>query len=185
MGTVPSARTEAPKREDIRPIVIVVIALLILVIAVTRLRPGQQASSPGRTPPLAYWTGVLVLLACGGLAIFSVGFPFFVLGAALAALRAAGAGRRVFWAVVAAIVSFFVAYIVVAPLRCSASSSSTGGTSLPVGVQQTRCTNLLGIDYSGRGRYNPPLWPALLAGLVAATAIGVGTSVALRSPPRP
>jgi hypothetical protein len=38
-------------------------------------------------------------------------------------------------------------------------------------VSHTTCTNILGIDYSGTGIYNPSLVPALLAG-VAAGGIG-------------
>jgi len=60
-----------------------------------------------------------------------------------------------------------VTYVLLAPLSCTSIASSG---PLP---SRTECTNVLGIDYSGSGSYDPPLLPALLAGLIVAGIIAL------------
>jgi hypothetical protein len=112
---------------------------------------------------IAYWTFVVALIAFGVVGILSIGMPFLLLGVLLAALS--GQRRRpvVFWPPVAGLLAFFAAFIVTAPLGCTVSASGSAPST-------TRCTNIIGIDYSGGGRYNPSPAPALLIGLVVAVA---------------
>jgi len=133
-----------------------------------------------RTPPWAYWPAVILLLMFGTLAVLTIGTPFLVLGMALAVLRATRASRRVFWTVIASIGSFFVAYIAVSPLWCTSSATPSG-----LGIGPTHCSNLIGIDYSGTGHYNPAHWPAAVTGLATATLVGTGTFVVLGRHGRP
>lgn len=60
-------------------------------------------------------------------------------------------------------VGTFAYFAIAFALGCSVTSSA-GGALTPF----TECSNVLGIDYRGVGDYDPPLMPALLAGLVAA-----------------
>ncbi len=115
----------------------------------------------------------------GVLAVLTIGTPFLVLGMALTMLRVSGASRRVFWTVIACIGSFFVAYIAVAPRWCTSRATSLGD-----GIGPTHCSNLVGIDYSGVGRYNPAQWPAVVAGLATAAIAGMGTFLVLGGPVR-
>jgi hypothetical protein len=66
--------------------------------------------------------------------------------------------------IVAAPWAFTLIYVLLAPLSCTSTSTPSTGPLL----SRTECSNILGIDYSGGGSYDPPLLPALLAGLVAA-----------------
>jgi hypothetical protein len=109
-----------------------------------------------------YWVVVGVLIAFGMVAIFSIGAPFFLLGLVLAALSPWRRDVRVMAPAIAAVVGLVAGYVLVAPLGCTATATSTGASF-------TTCRNLVGINYSGSGLYNPSLLPALLAGL----AIGV------------
>ena len=127
-----------------------------------------------------YWVLVFVLCVFGIVGIFSIGMPFLLLGLTLAVVAPWRRQPEVLWPAVTAVVAFVAGFILVAPLGCStspssASSPSAASSDLP--TQTTTCTNVLGIDYSGPGLYNPSQWPALLAGLalcaLAATAVRV------------
>jgi hypothetical protein len=122
----------------------------------------------GRAGAIAYWTLVVVLIAFGTLGLISIGFPFLLLGLMLAIVSQRRHETGVVAAGVAAIVGFMVGYILVAPLGCT-----TGVNSVDP-VEHTVCTNILGIDYSGTGGYQPNLFPGLIAGLVVAVLFGLG-----------
>jgi hypothetical protein len=110
-----------------------------------------------------YFAIAITLCALGFVAIFSVGAPFFLTGAGMLVASPWRGRRDVLWPVVAAPWAFTMTYILLAPLRCT-------GTDAPGGQagSRTECWNILGINFSGGGSYDPPLLPALLAGLVAA-----------------
>lgn len=129
-------------------------------------------------PRPVYWVLALALLGFGFLAMFSIGAPFFALGLALVVLAPFRQRPAIFWPAIGGVLAFFVGYVLVAPLGCTAQATmreaagtSGGGGSEIAGA--TVCASLLGIDYSGAGTYNPPLWPALIAGLATAAAIAV------------
>jgi hypothetical protein len=108
---------------------------------------------------------VILLITFGAITGFSIGIPFLLLGVLLLTLGPARHRPTIFWPIVIAYLAFITTYVLVAPLGCL-SSGSVGGPDT------TRCTNLLGLDYSGDGRYNPSLWPALLAGILGAAVAG-------------
>jgi hypothetical protein len=54
------------------------------------------------------------------------------------------------------------------------------GSATAAQVGRTTCTNVLGIDYSGGGGYQPTLVPALVVALIAAGVVGLVTRRALR-----
>jgi hypothetical protein len=116
----------------------------------------------------AYWVPVILLVAFGALAIFSIGAPFLLNGLALAVLWPARSKPNVFWAALAGVNAFIVGYVLVAPLGCT-------GRELLGGGGHTTCFNLVGIDYSGEIPYTPALWPALIAGLAAAAIVAAVT----------
>ena len=113
-----------------------------------------------------YWAGAVVLVVVGFLAIFSIGAPLLLTGVAMLVVGRWRHRPAVVWPVLAGVWSFVLGYLLVAPLGCSTSAV------LPGEAGRTTCSNVLGIDYSGTGVYNPSLLPALMAGLAAA-AIGV------------
>jgi hypothetical protein len=121
-----------------------------------------------RASSAAYWILVVLLVAFGVLAIFSVGAPFLLNGLALAVLWPARSKPNVFWPGLAGVNAFIVGYVLIAPLSCTGSETPGGGG-------HTDCFNLLGIDYSGEIPYTPALWPALLAGLAAAASVAAVT----------
>jgi hypothetical protein len=132
----------------------------------------------------AYWAGVSVLILFGWLAIFSIGAPFFLLGLVLAALFPWRERRGVLATGIVTVLGFVLGYVLVAPLRCSGTSSATVGGSMSDAT--VTCSNLLGIRYEGTGAYDPTLLPALAAGITIALAAGVTTAWLSRSrPPRP
>lgn len=120
----------------------------------------------GRTA--TYWALVAALCLFGIVGIFSIGMPFLLLGITLAVVTPWRRQPAVLWPAVTAVVAFTAGFILVTPLGCSTSASSD------FSVQHTTCTNVLGIDYSGPGLYNPSQWPALLAGL-ALSALAAAT----------
>ena len=111
---------------------------------------------------LVYFAIAITLCALGFVAIFSVGAPVFLTGIAMLVASPWRGRREIFVPIVAAPWAFSLTYVLLAPLSCT-STTSTG----PL-LSRTECSNILGIDYSGGGSYDPPLLPALLAGLVAA-----------------
>ena len=127
-------------------------------------------SEQRRPAAVAYWTLGVVLIAFGFLGIFSIGAPFLLTGLAMSLVGPWRRNRAVLWPALVAVWAFVVGYVLVAPLGCTSSGGSMPalpGASFPLVVSHTVCTNILGIDYSGRGVYNPSLVPGLLAGLVA------------------
>ena len=115
-----------------------------------------------RAGAVAYWALVVFLIGFGFLGLLSVGLPFLLLGITLAILWPRRHETGVIAAGVAAIVGFTLGYILVAPLGCTTSG---GGTNA---VSHTVCSNILGINYSGTGIYNPSLLPGVIVGLVMA-----------------
>jgi hypothetical protein len=113
-----------------------------------------------------YWSGAVVLVVVGFLAIFSIGAPLLLTGVAMLVLGRWRHRPAVVWPVLVGLWSFVLGYVLVVPLDCSTSATPPGE------VGRTTCSNVLGIDYSGTGVYNPSLLPALMAGLAAAV-IGV------------
>jgi hypothetical protein len=135
----------------------------------------------GRAGSIAYWGGAAVLVLVGFVAIFSIGAPFFLTGAAMIVVGPLRHRREVLWPALLGVWSFVVAYVLVAPLGCTSSSLPlVGTTDLAQQVGRTTCTNVLGIDYSGGGLYNPPLMPALIVGLSVAIVVGLVARRALR-----
>ena len=129
-----------------------------------------------------YWTLSGVLVVFGFLTGFSIGMPFLLIGVTLLALGPARHNKVVFWPVLIAVIGFIVGFILVTPLSCTTSSSvrvvNGNQSSQP---STTQCTNILGIDYSGTGLYNPSQQPALLAGFGLGAIAGGTLFVTLRS----
>lgn len=121
-----------------------------------------------RAGAIAYWALIVLLIGFGFLGLLSIGFPFLLLGITLAILSQRRHETGVIVAGVAAIFGFTLGYILVAPLGCTGSGTPTGA------ISHTVCTNILGIDYSGVGTYNPSLVPGLLVGILVAVAFAWG-----------
>jgi hypothetical protein len=56
--------------------------------------------------------------------------------------------------------------VLIAPLACTTTAFFGEVSGF------TECSNVLGLLYRGEGLYNPPLTPALIAGVAAAAASG-------------
>jgi hypothetical protein len=132
-----------------------------------------------RASSIVYWSAGVVLVAFGAIAIFSIGAPFLLTGVAMLAVGPRRHDRAVLWPALLGVWGFVIAYVLVAPLSC-AGTSVPAAQGTPV-VERTSCTNVLGIDYSGAGPYNPPLLPALLAGLAVGSLVAIATRRALRA----
>lgn len=160
---------------------VIVVALVVLVVAIARAasvgsldarrRQGGPRDGNDREPvPAWYWLLVAVLVIFGTLGIFSIGAPFLIMGVTLAVVAPYRKRAAALWPPIIAVVAFTAAFVLVAPLGCT-STWSADATST---TESTTCTNLVGIDYSGSGTYNPSLLPALItAVLSAAVAAGV------------
>jgi hypothetical protein len=112
-----------------------------------------------------YFAIAITLCAFGFVAIFSVGAPFFLTGAAMLVASPWRGRRDVLWPGGRGSVGVHRDVHLLAPLGCTATGTAgLGGQA----VWRTECSNILGINYSGGGSYDPPLLPALLAGLVVA-----------------
>ena len=136
--------------------------------------------SRGSRSTTGYWVVVSLLCVFGLIAIFSIGMPLLLLGVTLAVVAPWRTQRAVLWPAVTAVLAFVVGYILVAPLSCSSTESltlPTQSTTRP--AQSTTCTNVLGIDYSGDGLYNPSLGPALLTGLTLSLVAAMTVRVIL------
>jgi hypothetical protein len=132
----------------------------------------------GRAGSALYWCAAVVLLAFGAIAIFSIGAPLFLTGIAMMAVGPRRHDPAVLWPVLLGVWSFVVGYVLVAPLGCTTASVPVVASAAS---SHTSCTNALGIEYSGVGVYNPPLLPALLAGLAIGTVVAFATRRALRA----
>ncbi|MDP8927411.1 MAG: hypothetical protein M3O70_02240 [Actinomycetota bacterium] len=120
-----------------------------------------------------YWVFTLVLIGFGAITGLSIGMPFFVLGITLLVLAPFRERPTVFWPTLSAVISFFIGYVLVAPLRCTSRVRLSEGEAVSGQAGTVECTNLLGLDYSGTGTYNPPLWPAVLTGTLIAAAVWI------------
>lgn len=118
---------------------------------------------------ITYWALAVFLIGFGFLGIFSIGMPFLLLGITLAILSQRRHEPGVVAAGVAAIAGFTLGYVLAAPLSCTSSGDGSGS------ISHTVCSNILGINYSGVGLYNPSLAPGLLAGILVAVAFALGT----------
>jgi hypothetical protein len=77
----------------------------------------------------AYFAIGIALCAVGFIAIFSVGAPLFLTGLVMLAVSPWRERRGVLWPGIAAVWTFTVTYVLLAPLGCT-------GTSLPGGRDQ-------------------------------------------------
>jgi hypothetical protein len=127
----------------------------------------------GHVLAAAYWAAAIVLIGFGALAIFSVGFPFLLLGVVMAVLWPLRARRELFFPLLAGTLGFIVAAVLASPLGCTTSVGFGEGPS------RTECANLLGIEYTGIGAYDPPRWPALVAGVASGGLVALVTRCAL------
>lgn len=128
-------------------------------------------------------------MVVGVLGIFSIGLPFLLTGLVLAALAPMRRDPAAFWPPLAGTFAFFLGFILIAPLGCvtgeetarePALTTATRAPSVELAFQETVCTNLLGLDYSGSGNYDPPLLPALFAGMLIGGATSLATRALLR-----
>ncbi|MDP8956077.1 MAG: hypothetical protein M3N24_03845 [Actinomycetota bacterium] len=123
-----------------------------------------------------YWLLVALLFAVGFVGMLSIGAPFLLLGATLALLNPYRNQPRVFWPWLVGVVGFIGGYIVIAPLGCTASAVSATRMGEPARIAVERsevvCSSVFGLPYSGTVPYEPPMWPAFLAGLTLAVALG-------------
>jgi len=92
-----------------------------------------------------------------GLLIFGV--PFLLIGFGLGSAWFVRANRPLALAIVGWVVALAVVALLVTPLGCTSKVPVQGVAG------STTCSNVLGIRYAGGAAYNPPLWPAPLAGL--------------------
>ena len=127
-----------------------------------------------------YWTLSVVLVVFGFITGFSIGIPFLFLGLTLIALGPVRRKRVVFWPILVAVIGFWVGFILVTPLGCTTSSVRVVNGQYSNQESTTRCSNILGIDYSGTGLYNPSQAPALRAGLATGALGGLATALVLR-----
>jgi hypothetical protein len=132
-----------------------------------------------RVGTLAYWGVAVFLVGFGYLAVFGIGAPFLLTGITMMVVSPWRSRPQVLWPALAGVWAFVLGYVLVAPLGCTSTAIAvTVGSQ--VAMSHTTCTNILGIDYSGTGIYNPSLVPAVLAGVTAGTAGAVATRILLR-----
>ena len=131
----------------------------------------MERSAPRRNPlgTTAYWALAVLLVGFGYLALFSIGAPFLLTGAAMMVVSPWRSRPEVLWPALVGVWAFVLGYLLVAPLACTSTGIAVT-TGSPLSVSHTTCTNILGIDYSGTGTYNPSLVPALLAAAAAGSA---------------
>ncbi len=134
-----------------------------------------SAASRGRTGGVAYWACAIALTVFGFVDLLAIGAPLFVLGVTLLLVGRFRHRPPVFWPVVVGVLVFIAAFILVTPLGCTRTAIPTIDSGV-VTVDHTICANVLGIDYSGKGDYEPTMLPAFLAGLAA----GAGSATVTR-----
>jgi lysylphosphatidylglycerol synthetase-like protein (DUF2156 family) len=132
-----------------------------------------------RVGTAAYWGVAVLLVGFGFLGLFSIGAPFLLTGVAMIVVSPWRTRREVLWPALVGVWAFVLGYVLVAPLVCTSTVMAVTAGS-PVAVSHTTCTNILGIDYSGTGIYNPSLVPAALAGVAAGAAGALTTRFLLR-----
>jgi hypothetical protein len=131
------------------------------------MRRGDVMPERAKPTPPWYWILAAILIAFGVIGLASIGLPFLLVGLTLLFLAPHRAKPATFWPALLAVLAFIAGYVLVSPLSCTESALAGSGQ-----LGHTSCFNLLGIDYAGRGVYNPPLWPALLAGVAAGLMTG-------------
>jgi hypothetical protein len=136
---------------------------------------GHEMSQRSFLDSRFYWLLAAILVVFGFLAIPSIGLPFLTLGITLLVLGRWRGQPRTFWPPLVGFLSFFVGFVLIAPVSCSTTATASGDLGA-----FTTCSNILGLNYSGGGSYNPPLWPALAVGLVTAAAGTAATRLVLR-----
>jgi hypothetical protein len=124
----------------------------------------------GRAGSIAYWSIGAAFTVLGFVDLVAIGAPFFLTGLAMLAVGRWRHDRAVLWPVLLGVWALVLGYVLIAPLGCR----TFGGAPLVAGLSlsHTSCGNVLGIDYSGTGLYNPPLLPALVAGLALGAIVG-------------
>ncbi|MBI2238166.1 MAG: hypothetical protein HYU54_06540 [Actinobacteria bacterium] len=124
--------------------------------------------SRSRWGAFLYWSFAVVLTVFGFVDLIAIGAPFLLAGLAMLVVGRWRHRARVLWPALAGVWSFVLGYVLVAPLGCTSSAvPALPGSTGPPAVGHTTCANVLGIDYSGAGNYNPSLLPGFIAGLVA------------------
>ncbi len=126
-----------------------------------------------RTGSVVYWSLAIALIAFGVLGLLSIGLPFLLTGIAMAALAPRRSERTILWPTLIGIWAFVLGFVLIGPIGCAATGSGAPGRTV---LESTSCGNVLGLDYSGGAGYQPPLLPAVLAGIV----LGVASAVLAR-----
>lgn len=133
--------------------------------------------------PLAIYVATgIALIVFGYLALFSIGFPFLLTGVLMLGWIAFRRRAEVMVPVLLWPWAFTLGYVLVAPLGCTqvATPQVLGG-----GIEgPTRCNGLF-FSYVGDASYSPPIWPALLVGVVLATGAALLVRRAMRGRPTP
>jgi hypothetical protein len=137
----------------------------------------EKLNRQGCVGSAGYWAVVVVLVAFGTITGFTIGLPFLLIGLTLGVMAPFRKRAVVFWPVVITVLAFIGGFGAVAPISCSTTSFRAAAGQA---ASNTTCTNLLGIDYSGPGTYNPSLVPALASGRIAAGTLGFLSRVWLR-----
>ena len=132
-----------------------------------------------RVGTTAYWGVAVVLVGFGYLALFSIGAPFLLTGIAMMVVSPWRSRREVLWPTLVGVWVFVLGYLLVAPLGCTSTAAAVTAGS-PVATSHTTCTNILGIDYSGTGAYQPTLLPAFVFGAAAGAAGALAAHLLLR-----
>jgi hypothetical protein len=107
------------------------------------------------------------LFLFGAAGVFSIGMPFLLTGLVMLVLLPWRSRRDVLWPWLAGVWGLTLGYVLVAPLSCTSTVAPNG--SVLRRDSTTTCNGLL-FDYSGSGSYDPPLFPALLVGVVLGIA---------------
>ena len=119
-------------------------------------------------PTPAYLSVGVVLTLIGFLTIYSIGLPFLLTGVAMLALVRLRSRREIVLPALAWPWLFTLGYVLVGPLGCSTSARSAGPGRPESIAGPTTCRSLF-VTYEGGPSYSPPLWPAVVTGLVLAT----------------
>ncbi|HEX9694043.1 MAG TPA: hypothetical protein VGA74_03435 [Actinomycetota bacterium] len=139
-----------------------------------------ERSDPRRRVGTAvYWGVAVVFVGFGYLGLFSIGAPFLLTGTAMMVVSPWRSRREVLWPTLVGVWAFVLGYLLVAPLGCTSTAIAVTAGS-PVATSRTTCTNILGIDYSGTGTFDPTLLPALVVAAAAGAAGALATRFLLR-----
>jgi membrane-bound ClpP family serine protease len=112
---------------------------------------------------MGYWITSLALVGFGLVTGFSIGRPFFLIGAAMLVLGRLRHRALVFWPPFLGFVAYNIAFFAIAPFYCSAGGIVGGG------MTTATCSSLVGIP-----------WPDDPSGLnVSASAFDIANGVSL------